>query len=239
MCMSEYTSDTCPSCNTEFKRLGSHWAQSSCDYVTISSEQIDIATGLLMGDGCLCNRDGNPYLVVQCIEKEYLYFLDEKFSTISSGPPRLHITGEELKEKYGEWLGADKDSNYNDQYRWQTRGIPSLSRFSDWYESGKKQYPKELILTPTILKHWYAGDGNYNNNGTNNYISIGVSNESDNKKKIDRIFQQSGLPSPNRWSEYGKKSEIVWNTEESKEIMRFMNNPVDGYEYKWMEVNDE
>jgi len=229
-----YTKDICHICENEFTRLGSHWYQSSCDYPELSDEQKEIVTGLLMGDGCLVNRDGNPYLVVQCTKREYLERLDSIFGNISSGEPRLHITGEKLKKKYGDWLGASKDSEYSDQYRWQTRGIPGLSEFSSWYGDSGKVYPEQIELTPMTLTHWYCGDGNYNNNGTNNYISIGVSNEKTEKEKIENMFERKGLPRPNRWSEYENKAEIVWNVNESKRLMEYMNDSYDGYEYKWM-----
>lgn len=229
-----YTKDICHICGDKYTRLGSHWYQSSCKYPELSDKQEQIITGLLMGDGCL-ERKGNPYLLVQCAKAEYLEHLDDVFGNISSGEPRLHITGDKLKEKNGEWLGASKSTEYQDQYRWQTRGLPDLDEFSSWYTDNGKVYPEKIELTPITLKHWYCGDGNYNNNGTNNYISIGVSNEANEKKKIEKMFKRKGLPKPNRWSEYGNKVEIVWNVDESKRLMDYMNGSISGYEYKWMD----
>lgn len=230
----EYTDSICESCGNKYKRIGSHWAQSECSYPELTDKQLEIVKGLLMGDGCLTNREGKPYVIVQCCEKKYLEHIDEIFGQISSGPPRLHITGEELMEKNGDWLGSTESSKYRDQYRWQTRSISDLSQFSEWYDNGNKEYPKDTELTSLSMKHWFAGDGNYNNNGTNDYISIGVSNERDNNNKINCMFKKSGLPEPNRWEEYGNKVEIVWNKEESREIMEFMGEAVPGYEYKWV-----
>lgn len=237
--MSEYTPDFCPGCGNRYKKLGSHWAQSDCEYPDLSEYQEEVVTGILMGDGCLCNRGGNPYIVVQCVKKNYLKYLDSIFGVISSGEPRLHITGDELKDKYGDWLGATKESEYQDQYRWQSRGLESLSIFSSWYGGNGKTYPDDIKITPTILKHWYAGDGNYNNNGTNSYISIGVSNESEEREKIYRMFNRANLPEPNRWNENNEKVEIVWNKNESGELIKFMGDAVPGYQYKWMEEVDE
>jgi hypothetical protein len=230
--MSEYSPQECNSCGDTYKRIGSHWVQSDCDYPKISEYIAEVITGLLMGDGSLSNREGNPTLVCQCTEVKYLEYLNSIFGDLSSGPPRLHVTGDELLEQNGEFLGATDESEYSDQYRWQTRRNPNLSKFSHWYD-GSKNWPNDIYLTPTVLKHWYIGDGNYNYHGTNDYISIGVNNERNNVDKINNMFKRSSLPKPNRWNESIDKVEIVWNKHESKELLDYMGSPICGYEYKW------
>jgi hypothetical protein len=32
-----------------------------------------------------------------------------------------------------------------------------------WYSSGRKQAPEDLVLSPTVLRHWYYGDGSMSN----------------------------------------------------------------------------
>lgn len=231
--MAEYISQNCHNCGNLYKRIGSHWAQSSCNYPKVSSEIDEIISGLLMGDGCLTNRNGNPYLICQCVEEKYLEYLHHKFGELSSAPPKLHITGSELLERNGDHFNINEGSEYQDQYRWQTRANPNLKRYCDWYKEGEKVWPDNIDLTPTTLKHWYCGDGNYNNIGTNDYISIGVNNERGNKEKINNMFKKAGLPEPNRWNVSDKKVEIVWNKVESMDLINYMGEPIDGYEYKW------
>lgn len=191
-----------------------------------------------MGDGTLQRRnEGNPRIKVKMITEEYLKHLDDVFGVLSSGV-RFATSGEEnaeRKQRDGHWPGSKK-GNYNDLYEWHSRTHPSLKQF-DWYSSGEKIWPTEVELTPSVLKHWFVGDGHYHDAGTDNHISIAMNNEVDNREKVSRLFNKVGIPEPDRYrvADKGKFTECsaFFTVEDSKTLFEYMGEPLSGFEYKW------
>jgi hypothetical protein len=152
--------------------------------------------------------------------------------------PYIHRTAEEAASRdHEKSLAVSNDpSNYKDQYKIQTISHPELEQFEAWYKSGKKVWPKEIQLTPTVLKYWYVSDGSFNNNGSRFYVSLHCSNERKNKQKVEGYFTDVGLR-PSRWwenkVEETHQAELIFNKEESKEFFDYIGNPLPGFEYKW------
>lgn len=222
---------SCHCCKLEFEQISNHWRQSSeCNYPDISDTQKEVCVGLIMGDGTVANpKDANPYL--QCINtnKEYLEYLDGVFDLLGTSV-RFHMSAEEKAEENKEsgFHESANKGNYSDQYIWKTRCSPKFKHFSEWYSSGEKVWPDEIQLTPTTLKHWYCGDGCWNNNGTSNCISIALKNEIDNKDKVNKMFKKIGFEISN-WN----KHEIQFSVSESNKLWNYMGKPLPGFEYKW------
>lgn len=164
---------------------------------------------MLMSDSHLNRAVGNPRLTTNMIVEEYLQYVDNQFPKVG--------TGVGSRQKGGSTV-----------YTWETRSLPELSEFESWYATGEKVWP-EVELTPIVLKHLYAGDGSYHGSGTSNHISIGMQNEMDNKEKIARMFENVGLPKPDRWDGHS----IAWRVENSKDVLDYMGEPLPGFEYKW------
>ena len=145
-----------------------------------------MVVGILMGDGCIDGSGKNPRLIITMTSPNYLEYVAENFD-ILGGDVRLYTTAEEnAKNSRYSGLNPNADSdNYSDIYRWCSIKHPELEEFAEWYESGGKMWPENIKLTPTVLKHWYCGDGHWNNNGSANYIAIAMLNEVDNLEKVD------------------------------------------------------
>ena len=63
-----------------------HWNRSTCDYVQFTDEQIEMITGLLMGDGDLHGRtDPNPHFRLRMTNREFLLELDSNWDVLSTG----------------------------------------------------------------------------------------------------------------------------------------------------------
>lgn len=234
----------CPSCGKNFERIGQHWSMSSsCEYPELTANQKDIITGVLMSDGYIDHgrNEENPRLAVKMITPDYLYYLDKEFPALGTGV-KLCLTAEESAKqnrKTGFSTNA-KSENYSDVYRWQTRGHPELQEFSDWYSSGEKVWPENIGLTPTVLKHWYCGDGYWNNNSSQNHIKICMANEVENIEKVNKIFKSAGLPTPSNYNIHERKNgslncSAYFTIEQSKELWNYMGSPLPGFEYKWPE----
>jgi len=205
--------DICDGCGNEYKSIGKHWCRSDCDYPNITYKQHQVITGLLMGDGYVESRN-TPRLRATMVSNNYLQYLENLFGKLSNGV--------KLSEKGNE--------KYQDKYTWSI-SHPSLQKYRDWYNSGKKVWPEDLILTPTVLKHWYCGDGTKHRNT----IVIAMWNENERTKKVSNIFERSGLPSPSNYNINQEKSvcDAQFTVDQSKELWKYMGEPLPDFEYKW------
>jgi len=229
--------DTCPQCGNEYQIIGTHWSKSSsCEHPSFNSHQNEIITGLLMGDGTINKgRDGsNPRLQVEMTSPKYLYHVNEQFGILGCSV-QLSMTGEESAKKTRDsgFSPRAKPKNYDDLYVWRSRSHPELNNFIEWYETGRKVWPNSINLTPTVLKHWYCGDGSWNNTNSNNFIHISMWNEVENREKVNRMFENVGLPSPSNYNIHEKRCSAEFTVSQSKELWEYMGEPLPDFEYKW------
>jgi hypothetical protein len=210
----------CPDCGTEYSKLGSHLAQSDCEYPGLTDHQHEIVTGTLMGDGDIkVHSDAkNPIYRVRVIDKPYLEYIDSKMGH--------HTTGVSLS--------IERDG-YNDLWAVRSIASPIFEQYRNWYSSGEKQFPEDIKLTPTVLKHWFCCDGHRNIN--HDYIKITATNEKDNEGKIRSMFNRVGFEI-NNWSisensSGEKKCDILFTINESARMWEYMGSPPPGFEYKW------
>jgi len=221
---------SCPKCGKSYERLGAHWQWNPEHRPSFTKKQKEIITGLLMGDGCI-NRGGKvPRLTSNMTSPNYLKYIDNIFGCISTGVSLKRTAKENAKISVNRGINLDaKEENYQNIYNWKTRRHPNLQQWADWYSTGKKIWPKDIELTPTVLKHWYCGDGNWENSGTSNRIKISMENEMGNIEKVFSMFTNSGLPEPSSYS--GHK--IVFTVDQSKELWEYMGKPLPDFYYKW------
>ena len=205
--------DICESCGNEYKSIGKHWGRTSWDYPKITDKQHQIITGLLMGDGWVHSRK-TPRLQATMVSENYLYYLSNSFGKLSNGVK----------------LREEGDKNYKDKYTWSF-SHPHLQKYRDWYSSGEKIWPEDLNLTPTVLKHWYCGDGTKHRNT----IVISMWNEHKRLDKASKIFENSGLPSPSNYNINEEKStcDAQFTVKQSEIIWDYMGEPLPDFGYKW------
>lgn len=199
--------ENCNSCGREFEAIGQHWRQSTCPYPEMTGKQKEIATGLLMGDGSIENNYGSPRLRIGCKEIDYLKYLSSEFESLSTGVEEYHIP------------------------TLTTRATPEFEFLEEWYKSGEKVWPEDVELTPTVLKHWYCGDGN--NHSSRGGLRIRADNEKDNTEKIRNMFNRIGVE-PTFYTANNGLS-IYISVEQSEGLFEYMGDPPAGYEYKWPE----
>jgi len=147
----------CPECGEKYKQLGQHWT-GSCSAPQLTKQQYDIVVGLLMGDGNLRRNGKNPHIKIVMISPNYLEYLDEMFGCLGTGIRLTQTAAESAKRNRDSGFSPNaKEENYSDLYQWRTRSLPELHDFN-WYKTGKKVWPEDIELTPTVLKHLYCGD---------------------------------------------------------------------------------
>lgn len=232
--------EACPSCGSDYHSLGQHWSMSDCSFPKLTERQKNIVVGLMMGDGSLNYGKKNPIVQIQCIKKEYLEYLDNIFGCLGQGISFVKSAKESSKaQKDGKVYHSGKEENFSDVYGWYTRTHPSFKQF-DWYTNEGKIWPEKIDLTPETLKHWYCGDGTWNNKSTNNYIQISMTNEIENTDKVDNLFEKIGLPTPSNYNILERdlgflNCQAQFSVKDSEKLWEYMGEPPNGYEYKWPE----
>lgn len=233
-------SKVCHQCGNNYKKIGNHWIQSSsCNYKEFTDSQREIITGLLMGDGCINIGGKNPLLQVGMISPNYLQYVSDEFGILGSDVKLVETAAESAESARKTKFNPNaKKENYSDKYLWRSISHPELHEFNNWYNSGKKVWPENIELTPTVLKHWYCGDGCWNNSGTINRIQIGISNEVNETEKVSQIFENVGLSAPSNYNIYERKDgntdcTAEFTVDQSKELWEYMGEPLPDFEYKW------
>lgn len=215
----------CPGCGKEYSLLGHHWTYNPDHRPDISSELREVITGVLMSDGYIDTSSSRPRLVINSITEQYLEYLDDLFGILSTGCRSVR----------------EEDGNFNEVFQLKTRTHPKFKEFAEWYGEGGKVWPcEDIVLTPTVLKHLYVGDGCYENYQTSDYITIGMKNELGREDRVAEMFESSGFP-VDRFYKYEQKKdgEMTMVTHFTKavshEMFDYMGEPLPGFEYKWPE----
>jgi len=219
----------CPICKSEYKSLGHHYSRSSCGYPDMDDELVETLTGILMGDGCISDRNKNPYMRIEMTSSDFLEHLQEKYPHFF-GEVREHQDAETRakRDKESGWNEGAVADNYSDVYVVQTYSHPDLKSLHSWYSTGEKVFP-DIDLTPIILKYWYCCDGNLSDYGN---LRIGCSNEIGNEEKIRNLFSE--IPVEVKFGGY----QIWFTKEDSKILYEYMGEPVEGFKYKWPKQYD-
>lgn len=236
--MNNMPSAECPTCTGSYEKLGQHWAMSDCEFPQPTPHQYEISTGVLMGDGSLYRRNPNPFFQVTMVTEEYLEHLDSQFPVLGIGVSCIEVAESKAKKMRERGYEGASAENYSDVYRWTTRTNPHFERFEGWYSSGEKVWPEGIDLTPTVLKHWYCGDGHFANSGTARYMKIIMNNEIDNKEKVERYFKEGPGVEVSNWSDFTydsgrRQCSAEFNVAESETLFKYMGDPLPGFEYKW------
>ena len=192
-----------------------------------------------MGDGYVRTCSKKPFIAANMIARTYLEHLSSEVFPICSKDVTLKRTAQEMVEKNRDngFRPNAKVENYSDIYSWGTVCHPELRQYEKWYSTGEKVFPEDIDLTPTVLKHWHCGDGSLQKG---KWAVITLTNERENKDKIENIFNRVGLEDF-FWDEYerankeGYKCEIVFRQEGTKNFFEHIGKPLPGFKYKWPE----
>lgn len=225
----------CPSCGGEYDRLAQHWAVGACEYPSVPDGWIETLTGVLMGDGTIHWPDSarNARLEVTNISRPFLGWLDEMLDWFSTGVSLKRTSGEIVAENARSSKERFSSVTYDirDQYVLSTRRHPVLNQFVSWYEEGDKRFPRDLELTPDVLKQWYVCDGSLLW-GTNGHrrpsLWISCVNAADRPARVAELFENTPLcPSIN-------EERIMFNVDGAETFLDYVGNGQTGYDYKFV-----
>lgn len=232
---------TCSECEEEFIQIGQHWRYKPEHRPIITEKQKEVIKGLLMGDGSLNRTAPTPYIQVNMTSENYLKYVDNIFGTLSTGVSLMHTAEESARhDRKSGFNDSASAENYSSVYHWQTRSHPQFSNYESWYTSSGRIWPESIKLTPTALKHWYCGDGHFDNHGDKHSIDFAISNEIENTEKVTKIFTQSGLPSPSNYKTSSRKDGSMrctarFTKRDSEVLWEYMGDPLPDFQYKWPE----
>jgi len=220
----------CPTCGDSYKQLGNHWQFAENHRPSFSEYQKELVTGLVMGDGCVANRDGNPYLTISTASERFLEWLDSEFGVHSTGVVKSY-DADDLADRNEEDDNIEvvNRENYHDQYRLKLRNSPYLKEFAEWYSSGEKKYPSDIDLTPTVVKMWYVSDGVLGWGKMNGLprVQLRILTQDDVVEHLCDELEEYGF-TPNYSSGL-----IYLRREDTGTFLEWIGEAVDGYEYKW------
>jgi hypothetical protein len=216
--------EICLFCEDKYYNLSRHWASSPSHRPEYSEKQKEIMIGILMSDGWVSERVGGRKSRFQCemVEKEYIKYLKEVFGVLCN----------EITE-----INKETDQ---DIYRLSWKPHSFIDELSQWYSTGEKIWP-EIEITPTILKHYYVGDGHLFERGgedVNSRVELSMANESGNLEKVKRIFSPFTDDDFSVYKgQYGNEKgslELNFTVEGTEKFFKYIGEEeVDGFEYKW------
>lgn len=220
----------CLQCGNRFTNISTHWAMSSsCDYPSLSEEQLEVLTGILIGDGSLDRSGANCRIKIEMINEKYLKYVDSVLGNLSNGVSKT-ITAEENAKKMREsgFRPNANSDNYSDVYKLTTKRHPEFNNLESWYGSNGKVIPK-MELTPTILKHWYVCDGHLiQRDESRPRVAIGITNEYKHSNKLEQMFIEQGID-----ANATKSKNLDIGVDHTEKFFDFIGEPIDGFKYKW------
>lgn len=229
--------DVCHECGGEYERLSMHWTRSSCDHQQFTERQLEIITGLLLGDADLHNRTGpNPLLRVRMTNEQFLRHLSNELGVLSTDVYLERTAQEQVaqarknKNSGMESFGTVNNSEYSSLYGVRTMSHPDLRQFVPWYSTGEKRFPEDLELTPNITRMWYVCDGwlgKDSKSGDSDRAMIKASNESDRVDYLLGLLDEAGF-------EAGfSREEIQISAHDTHRFLQWIGSHPPGFEYKW------
>ena len=183
---------------------------------------LDIINGSLLSDGCITKSHiaKNYHYTHFCKNEEYINYLISKLNINMS----KHYLSPKKSGKYISKGGFYINSKYSVSFT-EMRKI--------WYPDGKKIVPYNIELNPTVLLHWYLGDGTIcNENG----IELCTDSFDDNSMDIllERLFELDFLPHKNSYNRIDIPNKRVF------EFLKYIGeSPVKCFAYKWYTVVEQ
>lgn len=181
----------------------------------LTPNQLEIITGELLGDGSL--NVGRTYV-------------NAKFQW--GGKSFEH--GAFLHETLGIFAGYFKQ----DRVYWKIVSKAAMAFtpiWRDWYVSGKKCVPQNLALTPTVVRHWYLGDG-YLKRRVHRRPAVLLSTQCFDSYSLETLIRAFHAVQLHPWREKNHSGEMLrFSTDETEAFLRYIGPcPFDHYQYKWL-----
>lgn len=226
----------CPRCLEDKDRLGQHWAM-SCDYPELSEYKKNILTGLLMGDGHVPKTHGNSQMRIRMINKEFLDWLDQELSYLSSGVRFIKSADDSAKQMRDSGFRPNaKKENYNDVWELNTRTHPYITNMRENWYVPEKSFNLDIIdLNKDVIKMWYVTDGYLcDRDGHNPYSAFRMDSQSGTASEISKELSSMGFNNSVR----DGGNVIAISPLSTIDLLDWIGDAPDGFEYKWVNKDE-
>lgn len=229
-----YLKKICSYCNNEFfcrkdKLLTKKTCNKKCYQNLIEKDKSyiidnyinDIITGSLLSDGCINNSNNgkNYFWTHTSINEDYIdYIISET---------NLNLSKKFNKEK--EFYYKNKKYKSKKNFYFKSKSSVSFTNYKKlWYKNRIKVVPENIKITPTVLLHWYLGDGSISRENGITLCTDSFSSESINYLMYE-LSNLKFLPMLNYLN-----NRIIIPNKRVKEFLNLIGNcPVKSFEYKW------
>lgn len=117
-------------------------------FTKLSTQEIQIIEGLLLGDGGIYPNPKTCNLVIGSVHKDYIEFLQNNLKLLHN--KNINMSHRNSREK--------------PFYSCRSKNNKALESFrKNWYKD-QKQVPTNFIISPLSLLHWFIGDGTISKN---------------------------------------------------------------------------
>lgn len=196
----------------------------------------EVIYGCLLGDGGLSkwnkfSDESNPFFRKRNKFKDHIEHI-------------ANLLGLNENSISYEYVKSSKSNTMCDVYTLKSASYKELLPiYKKWYPESndfKKIVPNDIIITPTVLLHWFMDDGCtwYRKDRKNTPIVGSFSSESFTKEEnmmlIEKIKDSTGLLLTPQKCNSGTESRISIPTSQIKAFFEVIGNcPVNSLEYKW------
>lgn len=194
------------------------------NHIDISKELYEVLTGEMLGDGCLKCTGKSAYFSYGTSNIVYRDYLMN----------RLKDLGLEIGDT---WHYTNTRSDEYQLYGFYTKSyVELMDIYNQWYTNEpKKKILAQVELTPTIVKHWYVGDGTLDHDKLKDtyriYIFTCIFSQEENQLLADKL---SLIGMPTRVGHVRHYPCLRISSMATFEFLNYIGEPVPGYEYKWI-----
>ena len=195
-----------------------------CD---ISPDMLEFIEGELLGDMCIVKAGSvSGRIQYHSVYLEYIKYLTNQLRLSGIKCSKITTRHNNIKGR-----------------KFTTYGFASMSYKSlldirkKWYPDDKKIVPRTLILTPTICKHWYIGDGSVDPVKSGN-DRVRLSTQGFNTNDVNFLVKLFG--DINIKSYRQKNNTLNLSRKDTKKFLRYIGKcPVECYKYKWRTLDEK
>lgn len=185
---------------------------------TFDKKTLDILTGSLLSDGCITKgyNAKNYHYTHFSMHEEYIDYLISEMN--------IYLYKQYYKPRK---TGDGKYMSKGGYYLISKYSVSFTEMRKLWYPEGTKIVPSNLELNPTILLHWYLGDGNI---GNENGIELCTDSFDENSMDIllEELYKLNFLPHKNKFNRIDIPNKRVF------EFLEYIGkSPVECFNYKW------
>ena len=162
--------------------------------------------GLIISDGSISSTKEQMYhrFSISSSQKEFMIYCRNKL---------LCLNPSEVKGREASGYSRNKGYEKN-TYGFSTSFHPDITRQRiRWYINGKKIIPKDIKITPLMLKMWYYGDGSIVNDKISNTCILRLSTDGFASEDVNFLIQQlelqTGIRSVNTEGRIRLKTESI------------------------------